>query len=750
MSGGTIDRNLVTGFGNDTIILSEGTIGGNISVSGGTDSVTVTGGSVGGNVMMSFGTDTFTWDSGGVIYGAVDLGGDNDTATLSNLTNAHLGASPQITGGLGTDSLTFDNVSTPGVARFQNWESIAATNDTELTFDGALTLGDSGTGTGSLTVDATSTLYGGEANGSVEAFTAGQLADVVNSGRIDLTNGGDSLADTFTIAGNYTGDGGLLLLQTELGDDSSASDRLVVSDGTASGSTSISVINVGGAGASTEVDGIMVVEAANGATTESGAFALNGPVAAGAFEYFLFRGGVSAGTDENWYLRSTLVTPPAPPPTPEDPDPVPPPPPEPAPAPPPLEPLPPSPPPPEPGEPPAPPPAPVPVEPEPTPPPPPPAPPPPPLPPEPTPEDPDPVDPAPPVEPTDPAPAPAPEPAAVPAPSVAPPTPGATPVIAEVVPLYRIEVPTYAALPPVAHHLALSTLGTFHERRGEQALLEGAGFLPTVWGRVFGQDTDMKWGGTVAPSFDGTLLSFQAGADLIGWESVPGHYDRAGLFVGHSRMNGDVRGQALGWNDLTVGEIDLDGTSFGGYWTHIGPNGWYLDGVVMGTWFSGDAISDRAVGIDIDGTGVSVSLEGGYPVALTPEWTIEPQAQLIWQHLSFDDQADNFSTISLDADDGLTGRLGFRLQGNFPMGTGSLQPYLKANVWHNFDSTDRLSFGGDPILTERDGTSLELGGGVVAKLSESTSLFATADYTTNLGGEKIRVFEGNLGISVKW
>lgn len=54
MSGGTIDNNLVAGFGNDTIILSGGTIGGNISVSGGTDSVTLTGGSAGGNVLMSF------------------------------------------------------------------------------------------------------------------------------------------------------------------------------------------------------------------------------------------------------------------------------------------------------------------------------------------------------------------------------------------------------------------------------------------------------------------------------------------------------------------------------------------------------------------------------------------------------------------------------------------------------------------------------------------------------------------------
>ena len=60
-------------------------------------------------------------------------------------------------------------------------------------------------------------------------------------------------------------------------------------------------------GAATLQDGIMVVEAANGGTTARGAFALSGPVAAGAFEYFLFKGGVSAGTDENWYLRSTLA-----------------------------------------------------------------------------------------------------------------------------------------------------------------------------------------------------------------------------------------------------------------------------------------------------------------------------------------------------------------------------------------------------------------------------------------------------------
>src|SRR3546814_10044227 len=87
MSGGVIDRNLVAGFGNDTIILSDGTIGGNISVSGGTDSVTITGGTVGGDVLLSVGTDSFVWDGGGVVHGMVDMGGDDDSARLANLTN---------------------------------------------------------------------------------------------------------------------------------------------------------------------------------------------------------------------------------------------------------------------------------------------------------------------------------------------------------------------------------------------------------------------------------------------------------------------------------------------------------------------------------------------------------------------------------------------------------------------------------------------------------------------------------------
>ncbi|MBZ9907142.1 autotransporter outer membrane beta-barrel domain-containing protein [Mesorhizobium sp. BR115XR7A] len=723
MSGGIIDRNLVTGFDQDTIILSGGTIGGNISVSGGNDSVTITGGTVGGDVLMSFGADNFAWNGGGIIYGAVDLGGDNDTAKLSNLTKANLGGADALNGGLGTDTLTFDNVKLDGISRIQNWETVDATNDTQLTLDGNLVLGDSGTGTGSLNVDAASTLYGGGFNASIQAFTSGQLADVVNAGRIDLTNGSTGATDRLMISGNYTGLGGLLLIQTELGDDSSASDRLVLSGGTASGSTGIAVVNVGGAGAETMQDGIMVVQAVNGATSTSSAFALDVPVAAGAFEYYLFKGGVTAGSAENWYLRSSLITPTSP-----------------AAAPPAAEPTP----------------APEPVPPETEPPPPPSA-----LPPVPAPTEGDintpPVDPTPPVQAGDPVPVPPPPPPPAPAadpPPPPPPVPTAVPDLpmpaaGEEILLYRVEVPVYSAVPPVAEHLAMTTLGTFHERRGEQSLLSNTELSP-VWGRIYGQDAKVGWSGTVSPFFDGTLFGLQAGFDVFGRETASGGIDRAGLFVAYASMKGDVRGQALGRNDLSVGGIDVSGTSVGGYWTRIGQGGWYLDGVLMATFFGGDATSSRDVGIDIGGTGVTASLEGGYPIALAQGWTLEPQAQLIWQHLSLDDAKDRFSSVSFDSEGRVTGRIGARLQGESVVNGIALQPYLKANIWHDFGGTDRVSFDTTDISTEGRSTSFEFGGGIVAKVTDKVSIFATGDYTTNLGGDKRRILEGNLGFSVKW
>ncbi|RUU63646.1 autotransporter domain-containing protein, partial [Mesorhizobium sp. M7A.T.Ca.TU.009.01.1.1] len=144
------------------------------------------------------------------------------------------------------------------------------------------------------------------------------------------------------------------------------------------------------------------------------------------------------------------------------------------------------------------------------------------------------------------------------------------------------------------------------------------------------------------------------------------------------------------------------------------------------------------------------SLEGGYPIALGQGWTLEPQAQLVWQQLSLDDASDRFASVSFDTDGNVTGRLGARLQGETTINGMALQPYLKANIWHDFGGTSHVNFDTTDISTEGRSTSFEFGGGVIAKVTDKVSIFATGDYTTNLGGDERRILEGNLGFSVKW
>jgi len=57
------------------------------------------------------------------------------------------------------------------------------------------------------------------------------------------------------------------------------------------------------------------VQVLNPTLSASGAFSLNGgSITAGAFDYFLFKGGVTQGSQGNWYLRNELIAPPLVPP----------------------------------------------------------------------------------------------------------------------------------------------------------------------------------------------------------------------------------------------------------------------------------------------------------------------------------------------------------------------------------------------------------------------------------------------------
>lgn len=313
---GLINGNLITGFGLDTITVSGGYIGGNVSVSGGNDLLTLSGGVINGQILMSFGNDQFNWIGAGTINSTVNMGADNDTALLQNLTQATLAATPLIDGGLGSDTLTFDSTQSATAERYVNWETVNLNNGSRFTLAGAFKFGDSASATGTLNIDASSVLL--VSQGAITPFTPGQLATLNNSGLIDMTSASTSATDSLTVNGNYTGNNGQIALQSVLGSDGSASDKLVVNQGTLQGTTRLDVSNLGGPGAQTLSNGIQLVEALNGATGSDRAFSLaGGSVSAGAFEYFLFKGGVTAGSEQQWYLRSAVVAPPLP--DPEDP-----------------------------------------------------------------------------------------------------------------------------------------------------------------------------------------------------------------------------------------------------------------------------------------------------------------------------------------------------------------------------------------------------------------------------------------------
>src|SRR5262249_37356979 len=193
-------------------------------------------------------------------------------------------------GGQGAnDRLTFDDTDAFGPSRFTLWEQVDLTNASSLTLGGgALTLGDSGTGTGQLSIDSSSTLLSGSGQSSGVPFNSGALVTVANAGTIDLSTNAPQDTDSLRIAGNYAGSGGRILFNTFLRSDGSPSDLLIMDRGNASGSTTLSFTDTGGLGAETTGNGILVVNTTNGGTTEAGAF--SGFAVAGPYQYDLFRG----------------------------------------------------------------------------------------------------------------------------------------------------------------------------------------------------------------------------------------------------------------------------------------------------------------------------------------------------------------------------------------------------------------------------------------------------------------------------
>ncbi|MDQ0571445.1 outer membrane autotransporter protein [Variovorax paradoxus] len=291
-TAGTVTGDAILGLGNDSLALTGGRFSGNIygddrvaSAADGNDSFTWTGGTLSGGFYGQNGSDTALVSAAGYNGSQVLDGGDDVSAADGWV-----------------DKLTLQGVTaTAGGDTLRNWETITLDN-TRLTLAGApLVVGagaDAGGAPLGLFIQPTSSVFMGQ-----PAFSV--TGDVHNAGLIDLRNPAGTPGNLLSLYGNYAGANGIVRVNTALGSDASATDKLVV-NGNTSGTSRVLVTNAGGAGAAT-INGIQVVQVTG--TSSEGDFTLAAPVQAGAYEYGLHRGGRTDGDANSFYLSSVYNTP---------------------------------------------------------------------------------------------------------------------------------------------------------------------------------------------------------------------------------------------------------------------------------------------------------------------------------------------------------------------------------------------------------------------------------------------------------
>ncbi|MDF3934329.1 autotransporter outer membrane beta-barrel domain-containing protein [Pseudomonas citronellolis] len=469
----------------------------------------------------------------------------------------------------------------------------------------------------------------------------------------------------------YQGANGTLALNTYLYDDGSPSDQLVIDGGNASGASNLLIRNAGGPGALTRGNGIQVVDAVNGGTTEAGAFRLLGRVVAGPYEYSLHRASLDDSNAEAWYLRST-----------QDAQPV------------------------------------------------------------------DPVDPVTPADPNGPVDPLAPDPR----------TPDPLPPQK---PNYRPETSLYSALPAMALHYSRALVDTLHERVGEERRLATEPLLaeasdsygPSLgWGRlIYRKGSDSLANGA---DYDYRIQAFQVGADLYRHEDTDGSTDQAGVSLQAGRISGSVEHT----DGRGAGDDSLRSYGIGAYWTHFGPEGWYLDGVLQYNRFDLKASPREADALNASGHGITASLEAGYPFKVNKDETlhVEPQAQLIVSKVKLADSHDDAAKVRFEDVDSLTGRLGVRVDKDWLRtdDKGEVRrtnAWVRPSVWHEFKGQAKTAFssadGYIPFGTDMRGTWGEVNVGVDYQLGERTTLTGSLGYQKAFGGDA-RSYEGIIGIKI--
>ena len=276
---------------------------------------------------------------------------------------------------------------------------------------------------------------------------------------------------------------------------------------------------------------------------------------------------------------------------------------------------------------------------------------------------------------------------------------------------------------------------------------------PVAWDQLYGQasrqaQTDYQTEGSALPSahaFKGpAILTLQSGS---------GHTQQVGLVSGFNQIQGNGNGvlthraQANRQTDT----LNLQGQSVGAYWSLTGPQGWHVDLTASGGRVNGFSRNEKGARQVTEGSAVTLSVEGGFLIGLGENWVVEPQAQLINQRITLDTPYAGPGNASSSDLNSWSGRVGARLKGSYDINGLGFEPYLRTNVWHTVYTGNTVTLDQvDKISSSRKSSTVEVGLGLVARVTPVVSLYVSADYSSDVDDNDLNGLIGSLGVRMRW
>ena len=215
-------------------------------------------------------------------------------------------------------------------------------------------------------------------------------------------------------------------------------------------------------------------------------------------------------------------------------------------------------------------------------------------------------------------------------------------------------------------------LSGIHQRLGEVK----NGEKGNVWVRNVNSRQKLaalSTGKSETSGFKQNVHSLQVGADTAVTDNL-----RVGGFVGRSQANVDFNGH--------YGDGKVRSNSVGLYAAYLADNGIYVDNIVKYSRLHANSNHTEKRHYNA----YTISSELGKRFSLANDWTITPQAQLAWTHISSQENEDSLSSVY--------SRIGLRIAKGFALSNGwNLQPYAEVNAITSKNRSSKIHYGKDAL-----------------------------------------------------